>query len=441
MNEDKGAGLRCDEVECQGGLVAGENTHPMCAGTDTNAIATDLTEVNSWGRRVSDDGMQKKPSSTKEKKGRREKAGLRPVPKGSPFQDGRVERSVENTWESNTSDGRKIARSLKEFEKGGRARNRAGPMLVRIKLTKAFYRKVFRKNGMLNLCSYCHQTKENAPVFTDDDGHSTTSNAEWRHDPLCTESTNGSRLNSEAAEKEYYSRGASPCRSRVPGCGDSDSSMGPASSIEMKPAALRDPSIDAAIKPVNNKNKSMSRRKSQPDSLSGVSTGASKPSRARASRRHDKSQEERSTDDSSRAASFSYDQLEVRPSKIHGLGIFTRSRIPEGCLLMKYEGEIIGKCTSDKRERNYLKNNIKSVYMFRVDDDTIIDATFIGNKARYINHSCDPNCFSITDTSSRSIVYYSMRAIEPGEELSIDYHFTEEHPSEVCCCGSVACKS
>lgn len=136
-----------------------------------------------------------------------------------------------------------------------------------------------------------------------------------------------------------------------------------------------------------------------------------------------------------------YDMLEVKASSIHGNGIFASQPIEKGIFLMRYEGEIIGKCMSDKRERNYMKNNMRSVYMFKVDEDIIIDATLIGNKARYINHSCNPNCFSLTDTNHKSILYYSMREIQPGEELTIDYYYSEEHPNEICHCGEPSCKS
>lgn len=148
-----------------------------------------------------------------------------------------------------------------------------------------------------------------------------------------------------------------------------------------------------------------------------------------------------STNGSSPVEKSVYDYLEVGPSKIHGLGIFARAKIPDNVYLMHYEGEVIGKCMSDKRERLYLKNNIKSVYMFKVEEDLIIDATLVGNKARYINHSCNPNCYAVTDQKAKCIAYYTSRTIYPDEELSIDYHFNEELSSETCMCGADNCKS
>ena len=136
-----------------------------------------------------------------------------------------------------------------------------------------------------------------------------------------------------------------------------------------------------------------------------------------------------------------YDLLETKESTIHGTGVFARDRIESNTFLMRYEGEIIGKSVSDKREKKYKENNISSVYMFKVDEDMIVDATFMGNKARFMNHSCDPNCWTITDTVSQSILYYTQRDISPGEELTIDYRYSEESPDEVCCCGAEDCKS
>lgn len=136
-----------------------------------------------------------------------------------------------------------------------------------------------------------------------------------------------------------------------------------------------------------------------------------------------------------------YDALKVTESKIHGYGVFTPVPIPQNTLIMKYMGEIIGKCMSDKRERLYKKNKIDSVYMFAVSEDMIIDATKTGNKARYINHSCDPNCETIYSMADRSIVYRSIRDIQPEEELTINYCMSQEIDGEKCSCGSAKCKS
>lgn len=133
-----------------------------------------------------------------------------------------------------------------------------------------------------------------------------------------------------------------------------------------------------------------------------------------------------------------YDHLIVANSKIHGKGIFTPVQIKEKTLIMEYKGEIIGKLVSDKREKFYIKNNFDSIYMFTVSDDMIIDATMTGNKARYINHSCDPNCEAINCIRDKSIKYCSVRDIKANEELTINYNMPLKE-NEKCGCGAENC--
>ena len=134
-----------------------------------------------------------------------------------------------------------------------------------------------------------------------------------------------------------------------------------------------------------------------------------------------------------------YNSFVVKNSKIHGSGVFTEMKIPEDTFLFSYEGELIGKCMSDKREREYIKNGIKSIYMFAIDDDKIIDATKRGNLARYVNHSCKPNCYTCICDDTQKIKYYSDRIIDEGEEITIDY-FSKSVMKGKCNCGSLDCK-
>jgi len=131
----------------------------------------------------------------------------------------------------------------------------------------------------------------------------------------------------------------------------------------------------------------------------------------------------------------------VMPSKIHGMGLFATREIPAYQFLLTYEGEVIGKCVSDKREREYKRNGINSVYMFKIDEDIIIDATFVGNEARYMNHSCRPNCYSILNFKEKKVMYYTERVISPGEELTLNYYFSETDAEDKCNCGMANCVS
>lgn len=136
-----------------------------------------------------------------------------------------------------------------------------------------------------------------------------------------------------------------------------------------------------------------------------------------------------------------YEELIIKESRIHGRGIFTPVDIEVNTLIMEYKGEIIGKCMSNKREKLYKKNKIDSIYMFSVSDDMIIDATMLGNKARYINHSCNPNCEAIHSMIDKSIKYCSIRDISAGEELTINYNMSQESNGETCNCGDLGCIS
>ncbi|ELK17794.1 Histone-lysine N-methyltransferase MLL4 [Pteropus alecto] len=83
-------------------------------------------------------------------------------------------------------------------------------------------------------------------------------------------------------------------------------------------------------------------------------------------------------------------------------------------------------------------------YMFRMDDFDVVDATMHGNAARFINHSCEPNCFSrvIHVEGQKHIVIFALRRILRGEELTYDYKFPIEDASNKlpCNCGAKRCR-
>ena len=86
--------------------------------------------------------------------------------------------------------------------------------------------------------------------------------------------------------------------------------------------------------------------------------------------------------------------MEVRPSKIHRIGLFTLEPLKPKDIVIEYVGEIIRNQVADQREMRYKDKGIGDCYMFRLDEQHIIDATFFGGKARYLNHSCDANCIA-----------------------------------------------
>ena len=126
---------------------------------------------------------------------------------------------------------------------------------------------------------------------------------------------------------------------------------------------------------------------------------------------------------------------------IHGRGLFCKREIQVGEMVIEYAGELIRAMLTDKREKFYESRGI-GCYMFKIDDDTVVDATMRGNAARFINHSCDPNCYSkIVDIfGKKHIIIFANRKIIPGEELTYDYKFPIEDVKIPCSCSARKCR-
>jgi [histone H3]-lysine4 N-trimethyltransferase SETD1 len=122
-------------------------------------------------------------------------------------------------------------------------------------------------------------------------------------------------------------------------------------------------------------------------------------------------------------------QLRFDRSKIHAWGVFADAAIPAGELIVEYRGELIGNAVAERREIEYEAAKIGSDYMFRIDSLIVCDATKQGNVARFINASCDPNCYTkiITFDGTKRIVIYAKKDIEAGDELCYDYKFPLEY--------------
>ena len=148
-------------------------------------------------------------------------------------------------------------------------------------------------------------------------------------------------------------------------------------------------------------------------------------------------------------SAYSFGQLKSRrkklkfaPSAIHDWGLFALERIEADDMVIEYVGEIIRQKVADHREKVYEKRGIGSSYFFKIDEEFIIDATEKGNLARFINHSCEPNCYAkvIVVDQERKIVIYSNRTINVGEEITYDYKFPYEMTKIPCHCGSPKCR-
>jgi histone-lysine N-methyltransferase SETD1 len=135
-------------------------------------------------------------------------------------------------------------------------------------------------------------------------------------------------------------------------------------------------------------------------------------------------------------------RLKFAKSAIHDWGLFALENIDLNDMVIEYVGEIVRQHVADVREKRYERMGIGSSYMFRLDNEYIIDATTRGNLARFINHSCDPNCCAkvIRVDEEKKVVIYALKPIMVGEELTYDYKFPFEDEKIACHCGSVNCK-
>jgi len=140
--------------------------------------------------------------------------------------------------------------------------------------------------------------------------------------------------------------------------------------------------------------------------------------------------------------------IEVRRSGIHGRGVYALRAIRKGERIIEYKGEQISWKEALRRHPHDPKDPNHTFY-FTIDDDHVIDAAVRGNAARWINHSCDPNCeaeLAQTDGTLR-VHIDALRDIERGEELCYDYgleidaRYTTKLKREFACtCGSESCR-
>lgn len=136
--------------------------------------------------------------------------------------------------------------------------------------------------------------------------------------------------------------------------------------------------------------------------------------------------------------------FEIRPSLIHGLGAFATRWIAAGTRLIEYAGQRLTPGEADARYPDDPGGH-HHTFLFAIDDDVVIDAAVDGNDARFINHSCDPNCDAVVDDGR--IWIETIRDVSPGEELAYDYAFEleERHTPAAkrrypCACGSAKCR-
>jgi SET domain-containing protein len=136
----------------------------------------------------------------------------------------------------------------------------------------------------------------------------------------------------------------------------------------------------------------------------------------------------------------------VRKSTIHGRGVFAVRKIRKGARIAEYKGELI---TWEEAERRYPVDPVPyHTFLFEVGDGSYcMDGTRRGSPAKWLNHSCKPNCEAEEDEDERVFIV-ALRDIAADEELTYDYNLTfEERISKAeqkrrypCWCGAKKCR-
>jgi len=127
--------------------------------------------------------------------------------------------------------------------------------------------------------------------------------------------------------------------------------------------------------------------------------------------------------------------VEVRDSPIHGKGAFTSASLESDAVILEYTGELIDRKTAVERDNPDAIDY--SYYILQVDDNLFIDARLVEHPAKYINHSCEPNCCLARDETRAFI--RTLRSIAPGEELTYDYEY-DASENVKCLCEARTCR-
>ena len=135
----------------------------------------------------------------------------------------------------------------------------------------------------------------------------------------------------------------------------------------------------------------------------------------------------------------------LKKSKIHAYGVFATENIPKGKKIIQYIGEKISKKEGDRRSERSIKRYLNSkvtgsVYIFELNKRYDIDGSPKYNKARFINHSCNPNCE--VEIENGEIWIKSIKKIKKSDELSYDYGYEfdeDDYKDHKCKCGSRNC--
>jgi SET domain-containing protein len=115
-----------------------------------------------------------------------------------------------------------------------------------------------------------------------------------------------------------------------------------------------------------------------------------------------------------------FPKIERKKSRLHGYGVFALESINKNKRIIDYAGELITNAESERREDRYLDKGC--IWVFRVNRNWSRDAAVGGNMARFVNHSCKPNCYVDVDAKTRTIWIRAAKPIRKGQELTYDYN-------------------
>lgn len=142
-------------------------------------------------------------------------------------------------------------------------------------------------------------------------------------------------------------------------------------------------------------------------------------------------------------------KIATRKSAIHGNGMFAVAPLAKGERLIEYKGRRRSHEEVDADDAGSVESG--HTFLFTLDEDWVIDGNLEGNEARWINHSCKPNCEAVLEEDEEDgrksrVFIEAIRAIKPGEELTYDYGITlaERHTPRLkkiwaCRCGAKNC--
>jgi len=124
--------------------------------------------------------------------------------------------------------------------------------------------------------------------------------------------------------------------------------------------------------------------------------------------------------------------IRIRPSKIHRYGVYAYEPIPKNRKVIEYTGLRL-----NRKQAAAIESGTYT-YLFAVDNYWTLDGARGGSGAEIINHSCEPNL--ISRVLKGHVLYMSLREIKKGEELTIDYNFSDLSEVTPCSCGAAKCR-